>query len=1116
MFSASRCWGNSKFGGNTDQLLEHLWPTLPPSKAQKNLWVTVSQIRRILQPDSPPRTRSDFIHKQGEGYRFNSESNYWLDVDLFTKHLISAQSAVDLTGRISVWEEARVLYQGEYLEDQPYAEWAQLPRSQWRRRYEQLLINLANAYQRSGNLQESIALCREILTLDNTNETALRLLMRNHASLGERGRAIKVYDEVANDLEKEIGVNPTRETAELARQIQSSEETWIVEEEDWTTSSQQASITHPLVGRGNEVSQLTRLLTRTAAGQGQTVLISGEPGIGKSRLVQVASVIARKQGFNLLSAQCYQVERSIPYQALIELIRQMIPLNVRWQQLASVWLRELAILVPEMGEPGVTAPAVAPQSDEPEESRQARLIQAIFHLFANQTDQSKFLLVVEDIQWADPTTLQCLHYISRQIVRFPIGLIFTVREESISTDADLVALIQSLQRENNVTPLSLARLSETNAIELLSEITETATYASWLGPWFHKETEGNPFFFISLLQTLRDDGLLDNATEENWQALSRVDPTLTLPDAIRDSVRDRLQRLSQSEREVLDWMAVYDRHLDFSTLQIISNQPQMTLLNSVEQLTGRQLLAETTGQYEFIHHKIREVVYHDLSAARRGLYHRQIAEMLNASSPSPDEMALLAHHFEHGGEEEKAIIYWMRAGEHALATYAYQLAARHYERALALSDKPTPQMDAYLGLGNAFILLDDHKAATAVLQQGLRLSEHHGEDVRRTRLLYAQALNASRQHRSDGGRPEVEAALAAAELAGDENYIVQCLLLLTEVHESCGDLSSALETATRAQIVSSKLKNYQLEARAQVEIGFLHAQRADFNEAVSAAELGLKLLAETDDLNTTAYAWNILGRALSGRGDYGRALNAFQLSQEEAKKVCDRYLLAQLHNMYGWLHHELGDYENALKFNEDGVEFAQQCGKPSPEISARLNVCLDLLQLGDPERALELLNKIEAQINAGSFGFHGWRWRMRLLHARGLCLLALKEPNEALMLAEEGVHLAAKHGIRKYVVLNHELKSKVLTNLGRVDEAIEVSKAAITLADEIQYQPIRWESRQQLAELYHQKGRGQEAKKRTSEAKHIIETIATSIEDENLRAAFVKKALPQMSNSRNV
>jgi len=1093
----------------TDQLLENLWSTLPPRKAQNNLWVTVSQLRRVLQPDSPPRARSDYIHKGREGYRFNSESNYWLDVDVFAMRLIAAQSAANLTERITIWEEASILYQGDYLEDEPYAEWAQFPRTQWQRRYEQLLINLAEAYGRNGSFQKAITHCNEILAQDNANETTYRLLMRCHASLGERATALKVYEEAVHVLKDEIGVNPMPETAELARQIKLSEEEWKVEEEVWAISSPQSPITHPFVGRSEEIDQLTRLLTRTAAGQGQTALITGEPGIGKSRLVEVATTLARREGFRLLSVHCYQVEQSIPYQPLIELACQVMALDNRWQQLALVWLRELANLVPEMGEPAAAATVDAPQSEEPDENRQGRLFQAIFHLFANQADQSKLLLIVEDIHWTDPSTLQCLHYLSRHIVQVPIALIFTLREESLSTDADLVALIHSLQRETHVTSLSLARLSEADTTKLLAKMTDTAPYADWLGPWLYQETEGNPFFFVSLLQSLREKGLLDNAAKANWQGLSRTDPTLTLPDAIRDSVRDRLQRLPQIEREVLDWMAVYGRGLDFSTLQAISHQSKMTLLNAVEHLEERQLLVETTGQYDFIHNKISEVVYFDLSAARRGLYHQQIAETLEVLPPSRDKASILAHHFEHGEEKEKAFVYWLQAGKYALDTYAHQQAVHHYERALALTDQPAAQMDAYLGLGNAFMLLDDYKAATAVIQQGLELVEHHGDAAQRARLLYSQAQNASRQHRPDGGKPEVEAALAAAEQAGDEYHLAQSLLLLTEVYESSGDLSSALETATRTQKVSSKLNDNQLEARALVEIGFLHAQRAEFNQAVNAAELGLKLLAETDDHHATAYAWNILGRALGGRGDYGRALDAFQCSQEEAQKVGDRYLLAQALNMLGWLYRELGDYENGLKFDEEGVDFAQQWDKPSPEISARLNVCLDVLHLGDPGRALELLNKIEVQINAGSFGFHSWRWRLRHLHARGLCYLALNEPAKALVLAEDGLPLAETNVTRKYVALNHELKGMALAELGKVDEAIGATKTAISLADDIHYQPIRWASRLQLAELYRQNGREQESKNISSEAEHIIQTIASSLEDEKLRVTYLNTALPK-------
>ena len=368
---------------STDQILEYLWPDLPPRKAQNNFWVTVSQLRRVLQPDLLPRVRSAYIHKQGEGYRFNSESDYWLDGDEFATHFAAAQSATDLTARIPAWEAARILYQGDYLEDEPYAEWAQFPRTQWRRRYEQLLSNLAEAYGRNGRFQQAITYCREILMLDNANETAYRLLMRCHAALGDRATALKVYDEAVQALQDEIGVDPMPETAELARQIKLPEGDWRLETEIWAISSPQSPISPPFVGRGKEVDQITRLLTQTTAERGQMALIVGESGIGKSRLVQETTVLARRQEFHLLIAHCYQVEQTMPYQPLIDLARQMMARDDRWQQLAPVWLRELAVLVPEMGEVAAAATAVAPPSDEPDESRQGRLFQAIFHLFSN-------------------------------------------------------------------------------------------------------------------------------------------------------------------------------------------------------------------------------------------------------------------------------------------------------------------------------------------------------------------------------------------------------------------------------------------------------------------------------------------------------------------------------------------------------------------------------------------------------------------------------------------------------------------------------------------------------------------------------------------------------------
>jgi tetratricopeptide (TPR) repeat protein len=156
-----------------------------------------------------------------------------------------------------------------------------------------------------------------------------------------------------------------------------------------------------------------------------------------------------------------------------------------------------------------------------------------------------------------------------------------------------------------------------------------------------------------------------------------------------------------------------------------------------------------------------------------------------------------------------------------------------------------------------------------------------------------------------------------------------------------------------------------------------------------------------------------------------------------------------------------------------------------------------------------MLEKIDEQINAGSFGFHRWRWQLRFWHARGLCFLALEQPAKALALAEGGLPLANTNVTRKYIALNHELKGMALAELGNMDEAIPVLETAISQADTIHYQPIRWAGRQRLAKLYQQIGRERQEENSSSVADQIIQTIAASIEDDSLRMAFLKMAVPQ-------
>jgi DNA-binding SARP family transcriptional activator len=1096
-----------------ERLMNYLWPDLPPKRAQNNLWVTMSQVRRALQPDLPRRAPSDFVLTRREGYTFSQDSDHWLDVDEFTSQVQAAHQAGEGTARIQAFEAARQLYHGDYLEADPYEEWALAAREELRRSYLSLLADLAEAYARQGRYRRAISLCHESLALENADEPVYRHLMLYHFRAGELSAALKSYDECCRVLREELDVEPMPETTALFHQIVSRQVEVVDREIAYPSPVDSLALPRslsrtPFVGRRREHGQLAHLLAQAAAGQGHVVLIAGEPGIGKSRLVQETLSLAAVQGLETLVAQCYQIEQTVPYLPVIEMAKHVVarvpPETL--QRVPKVWLAEIAALVPEISEavPGVpTTPA------DVDESRQARLFQALEHLLLNSVGDLGLVIIVDDIHWADPASLQFLHHLARNIGRRPILLVCTYRSEAPATYRDLAEFVRSMKRIPHVSQIDLVHLSDGDVKTLLESMGSPPPGAIELGHWLHRETDGNPFFLVSILQSMLEQGLLTMGDKVEWQAdtqaLRAAGIELTLPEALRESVRDRLSRVPQRMRRVLDLAAVIGQRFGFATLQAVLQEEQESLLTAIEGLVDRQLLQEEGDGllHGFSHDKIREVVYYELSATRRTLYHRGVAQALEAQAGGDPgaNASILAHHFERAGDLSTALRYWLHAGKHALATYAPQQAARHFERALALAAIPAERVDAYHGLGRAHFALDEHESAIADLNQGLRLVGD--SDPRRGRMLYLLADVHFARYDTEASESYVRAALSAAESAGDPETVSQSLSLLGQAYSSRGELDAEFDLITRALDITRQSGNPWREGRTLADLGWLQAQTGAFTQAAESAEQALKLLETMEDQAGLAFAWNVLGRAQGGQGNYETAFAAFRRSGEIAEAIDHRFLIAQVPNMLGWLHFQLGDYQGALARDREGAEMASQWRKSPPEISALINVTLDILHLGDPAQALADLSNILTKIERDVSGFHAWRWRLRVLHGQALCHLALDEADQAVELADDGLALSRSTSCQKYVALNLEVRGRALASLNMPAEASAELASAIDLADKISYQPLRWKARSRLAALYTETGQQEGSLALLTEAQCIISSVAAGLTDDTLRAALL-------------
>ncbi|MCG6876516.1 MAG: AAA family ATPase, partial [Betaproteobacteria bacterium] len=444
----------------------------------------------------------------------------------------------------------------------------------------------------------------------------------------------------------------------------------------------------PFVGRSNEHGLLIGLIARLTTGAGHTVLIEGEPGIGKSRLMREVARYAEAQHLPTLATNCYEIERAIPYQPVIDIVTRALdrasPAALR--NLAPVSLAELAALVPAVAE---RFPELPELSRDFPEARQARLSRAVGQLLEATRTNRPLILMVDDIQWADAASAQVLHYLARHAAARPVLVMYAYRDEELDNDEQFGRFVESLRREAGAQRMPLARFGPADAETLVAALGDAKFDAPGLAERLHRETEGNPFFLMSILQSLSEGEI-------------RLEPrasagTALLPDALRSAVRARLAHVPKAFRSTLETAAVLGRRFDFDTLLDVTGEPEGALLDAVEALVKRRLLREETqdGVYDFSHDKVREVVYQDIGGARRKLLHRSVAEALErrGEGEAHERDARLAEHYERAQDWTKALRYLVLTGERSQALFAMRDALHWLDRAVALSESHPEALD---------------------------------------------------------------------------------------------------------------------------------------------------------------------------------------------------------------------------------------------------------------------------------------------------------------------------------------------------------------------------------------------------------------------------------------
>lgn len=642
------------------------WPDSPEEQALTNLRNLLYRLRHSL----PQADR--FLYVDRRMLRWRDAAPFELDVAEFEEALDRADDAPGRASERSALKHAVEVYAGDLLPGL-YEDWIIPERQRLRQSFQRALERLTRLLEDQHHYRAAVDYARRLVRHDPLREASYRRLMRLQALTGDRSGALRTYHKCASLLEQELGVEPGPSTREMYERLLAVEDAPLPPQ----ARPGRAGAVSPLVGRQDAWAELRHAWRRATGGDPHLVLVSGEAGIGKTRLAEELIRWASRQGIAAATARCYAAEGELAYAPVVAWLRaRRLP-----SSLGRVWRTELARLLPELLADDPDLPKPGPIT-EPWQRRQffEALTRALLH------GDQPLLLLIDALQWCDRGTLEFLHYLLRYDPGARLLIVGTYRPDQVGDDHPLSSLIHALQQDDQLTEIELAPLSKSETATLAQNVAGREVHPD-LVDCLYRETEGNPLFIV---ETVRG-GLPDEVRELPSGGMVCV--PRPLPSRMKDALMTRTAQLSPLSRSLAELAATIGREFTFDVLREASDAGEDRLVQGLDELWQRRIIREQgEDAYDFSHDKLREVLVADLSEARRRMLHRRVAQaMEHVYGDDVDGMAArIASHYERADEPQEAIVYYQLAADLARRMQAEEEAARYRQRASRLEEEIVP------------------------------------------------------------------------------------------------------------------------------------------------------------------------------------------------------------------------------------------------------------------------------------------------------------------------------------------------------------------------------------------------------------------------------------------
>ncbi len=827
------------------------------------------------------------------------------------------------------------------------------------------------------------------------------------------------------------------------------------------------------VGRKLELEKLQRNFEQSVAGRGRFILITGDAGLGKTRLVEEFRRQLAGKDTLFLQGRFYESGGSIPYKAFCDSLRGSLHYLMEYNQedTQAVFGSMTGKVIADFSSNDPLSLLLSNElSSNNAEQEKYRIFDYLVRIYLNLSKLRPVVLFLDDLQWADELTLDFLAYLIRNTTGERLFFLATSREWELTNESNPVrAWLRQMSRYGNQEQIKLSPLTETEVANVLESMFGHIDIPQAMLARFCQETKGNPFYLNEIVRLLIEEKAIE-WNGEHWSCKDVGE--IRLPNSIVDLVEAHLVKLASKDLDVFTQAAVLGNEFTFETLEAITELDEDELLEILETGLREHILREQPSsnsredRYSFYHSTIRKVLYERTSRRRRKRLHQQIGRKLEEMhADRANKIASeLVYHYYNAEDYEHALSYAVEAGNLAWRALAFSEAAKYYEWAeksiqnltSSLKDEPlarttggnqvfqlaicglqieSDRMAQYhLNYGQLFMQLGNHQRAESQLRQTLDLARQ----VRSLKLVGRAFTALGELYRQYGqlsrGLEYGEQGLAVLTSIEDSEWEVQSLMVIGASHEGLGHFSQALEQYEGALVLARKIKDRFQESSALCGMGVIYYRLGQYEKAQDAAKRALEISTLTGDRLAQERCQNLMGVILLEIGQFHDALRNFEKALKIARDMGYRLRETSILNNIGEHYRRQMRYQEAYEYYQQALSITKETSDRPTEASILLNIGLLYQGQGNHETALSEF--IKAQRIIQELGLRPTE--LESLVSIGDSLAAVNNVKDAQSYFQYGLDLSRQSGSPVF-------EWRALYGLARCEMAKGNKKAALKL-----------------------------------------------------------------------